>query len=135
VVCAVSDDLHTKHFTLEQATRMLSGLRGLVEEIMRLKTRLTERGYDVYRHQYFGGTGPNGERFFPPELERLVEILKNLEEKGILVKSLDEGLIDFPSRRSNGEEVYLCWKHGEPEISSWHRISEGVAGRKPLSEF
>jgi hypothetical protein len=126
---------HDKHFTLEQARMMLSGIVKLVEEMVSLKKKLDARGYDIYRHQYFGGSGPNGERFFPPELERLVKIAKNFEKKGILVKGLDDGLIDFPHVRSNDEEVYLCWKLGENDINSWHRIPDGFAGRKPVTEL
>lgn len=127
--------LHKKHFTIDQARRMLSGISHLVEELVGLKHKLDERGYDVYRHQYFGGSGPNGDRFFPPELERIVAIAKNLDKKGILIKGLDEGLIDFPHIRSNGEEVYLCWKLGESDIDFWHPIPDGYAGRRPLKDL
>jgi hypothetical protein len=127
--------LHEKHFTLTQARMMVAGITHLIQEIVTLKKKLDERGFNVYRHQYFGGSGPNGERFFPPELERLVVIAKNLSEKGIVIKSLDEGLIDFPHLRSNGEEVYLCWKLGEQELQFWHNIDDGFAGRKPTEEL
>ena len=131
----MADYLHEKHFTLDQARRMLSGISRLVEELVSLKKKLDERGFDIYRHQYFGGSGPNGERFFPAELERLVEIAKNLEKKGIIIKGLDEGLIDFPHLRSNNQEVYLCWKLGEPTVNFWHHIPDGFAGRKPIEEL
>ena len=127
--------LHQKHFTLDQARRVLIGVISLAEELVSLKRTLDERGYDIYRHQYFGGSGPNGERFFPPELVRLVEIAKNLDQQGILIKGLDDGLIDFPFIRSNGEEVYLCWKMGENDIRYWHRIPDGFAGRRPIQEL
>jgi len=127
--------LHNKHFTLDQASRMLSGIKHLVEEIVTLKKELDEQGYDVYSHQYFGGSGRNGQRVFPQELERLVKIAKKLNQKGILLKSLDEGLIDFPHIRSNGEEVYLCWELGEDDIHFWHQIPDGFAGRKSVSEL
>ncbi len=129
------DYLHQKHFTLDQARRVLVGVVDLVEELVSLKQVLDERGYDMYRHQYFGGSGPNGERFFPPELLRLVEIAKNLDKQGVLVKGWDDGLIDFPHIRSNGEEVYLCWKMGEKDIRYWHRIPDGFAGRRPIQEL
>ena len=114
---------------------MLMGITSLMDELVALKKKLDGRGFDVYRHEYFGGTGPNGERFFPPELERLVEIAKNLDKKGILIKGLDEGLIDFPHMRSNGDEVYLCWRVGESDIHSWHRTQDGFQGRRPLDEL
>ena len=131
----MAEYLHKKHFTLSQARMMLSGISHLVEEIVTLKQRINQRGYDIFRHQYFGGSGPNGDRFFPPELELLVEIAKNLDQKGILVKSLDEGLIDFPHLRSKDEEVYLCWKVGEDDINFWHPIPDGYEGRKPIDEL
>ena len=50
---------------------------------------------------------------------------------GALVKDLDEGLVDFPAQRE-GEEVLLCWRLGEDEISFWHGLEEGFSGRRPL---
>jgi len=130
------DYLHKKHFTLNEAKETLqtTAIR-LVTEIIGLKRKLTERGYDIYRHQYFGGSGPNGEREFPAELELLVKAAKELENSGVILKSIEDGLIDFPFIRSNGEEVYLCWKFGETGITFWHAIPDGFAGRKPLSEL
>lgn len=127
--------LHEKHFTLEQVRLMVSGITPMIQELVDLKKKLDERGFDVYRHRYFGGSGPNGERIFPPELERLVEIAKNLDKKGIVIKSLDEGLIDFPHIRSNNEEVYICWKLGENEVHYWHSIQDGFPGRKPVEDL
>jgi len=62
------------------------------------------------------------------ELYRAIEIL---EETGVSIKSVDEGLLDFPSKRFD-EEVWLCWKAGEDEIKFWHNKDEGFMGRKPL---
>jgi len=58
--------------------------------------------------------------------------IEDLEGLGILIKSFDEGLLDFPSKRFN-EEVWLCWKIGEDKIKFWHGKNEGFMGRKPLS--
>lgn len=58
--------------------------------------------------------------------------IEKLEGLGILIKSFDEGLLDFPSKRFN-EEVWLCWKMGEDKIKFWHGKNEGFVGRKPLS--
>ena len=58
--------------------------------------------------------------------------IEEIEKLGVLIKSLDEGLIDFPSKRF-GMEVWLCWKVGETNIKFWHGKDEGFNGRKPLS--
>jgi hypothetical protein len=61
----------------------------------------------------------------------LYKAIEHLEATGVVIKSVDEGLLDFPSRRFN-EEVWLCWKVGENEIKFWHGKEEGFMGRKPL---
>ena len=33
----------------------------------------------------------------------------------------------------DGREVYLCWRLGEPEVSHWHELNAGFAGRQPLT--
>lgn len=62
----------------------------------------------------------------------LYKEIEEVEEFGILIKSLDEGLVDFPSKRFN-EEVWLCWRIEEEKIRFWHGKNEGFIGRKPLS--
>ena len=47
------------------------------------------------------------------------------------MKDIDEGLVDFPALR-DGEEILLCWRLGEDEITHWHGLEEGFAGRKRL---
>ncbi len=65
--------------------------------------------------------------------ERLVALVNQIQETGVLVKDLDIGLIDFPSLLE-GEEIYLCWKLGEDRIAFWHGTDEGFTGRKPIDE-
>jgi hypothetical protein len=65
--------------------------------------------------------------------EQIQAILENLHESGCLVKDLDTGLVDFPTL-FRGQEVYLCWKLGEPAIRFWHGVQEGFAGRKPVDQ-
>lgn len=78
------------------------------------------------------------EIFFRKKIElnqTITSIYKNIEEIesfGILIKSFEEGLLDFPSKRYD-EEVWLCWKMGEDKIKFWHGKNEGFMGRKPLS--
>ena len=58
--------------------------------------------------------------------------VEHLNDQGIEIKSLDHGLIDFPSRRDD-QVIYLCWRLGEGlRIRYWHEIDSGFAGRKPL---
>jgi hypothetical protein len=127
--------LHSIHFSLNEANGILEEIKPQIEEMVRLKMKLNEMGYDIYNHRYFGGGGPNGLGAFPAEMEKIVEIIKMISLKGVQIKSIDSGLIDFPHIRSNDEEVYLCWQYGESSIKYWHTIPDGYRGRKNITEL
>jgi hypothetical protein len=59
--------------------------------------------------------------------------MEHIEDSGCLVKDLDIGLIDFPAMLGQ-QQVFLCWKLGEPRIEFWHGVHEGFAGRKPIED-
>lgn len=65
-------------------------------------------------------------------ITKFYQAIEDLENTGVVVKSIDEGLLDFPSKRFD-EEVWLCWKYGEKEIKFWHEKDSGFQGRKPIS--
>ncbi len=125
-----------KHlFSLKEAQAALVEVQPKLQEMVELKAACDRKGYDVHRHQYFGGMGPNGQKAFPLEMERLAEIAFELNEQGIEIKDIDRGLIDFPHQRSNGKIVFLCYLLGEPQIVSWHTIEGGFQGRKGLESL
>ncbi|MDH3191931.1 MAG: DUF2203 domain-containing protein [Nitrosopumilus sp.] len=64
-------------------------------------------------------------------ITQFYESLEILENTGVVVKSIEQGLLDFPSKRFD-EEVWLCWKYGETEIKFWHEKDSGFMGRKPI---
>jgi hypothetical protein len=127
--------VHSRHFTLEEARRELTSVHALASRVVELKAALDEQGWDIRRHEYFGGRGPNGDGRFPREMEILVEIVRGLESRGIFIKGLDQGLVDFPHLRANGDEVYLCWMLGEDDITFWHTLADGFAGRRSIGEL
>ncbi|MCB0728890.1 MAG: DUF2203 domain-containing protein [Ignavibacteriae bacterium] len=126
---------HTIHFSLSEATNLLPDLKIKLAKILELKKALDKKGYDIYRHQYFGGIGPNGTGKYPSELEELIININKITEKGILIKGIDNGLIDFPHIRENGEEVYLCFLLGEESIEYWHYIEDGFGGRRSIDNL
>ena len=80
---------------------------------------------------------PAGVREKQRELKRrtetVLECLEEVAELGAEVKSVD-GLVDFRSRR-HGEIVNLCWKFPETEITHWHDLRSGFAGRQRLTDL
>ncbi len=126
---------HAIHFTLSEAESMLPDVIKTISRMRDLKRQLDAKGYDIRMHRHFGGVGANGLKAFPDQMEELIRLYQELNTKGIQLKDIERGLIDFPCIRKNGEEVYLCYMLGEPAIQFWHRIEEGFPGRQPLGSL
>jgi hypothetical protein len=129
-----------REFTLEEANAAVTELRPIVERMVEHNRRLV----DAQRRQRELVTriAGNGGDMQPSDLRDVGETIQaeadaiaacaeEINTAGAQIKSLEEGLLDFPSRR-NDELVLLCWKLGEDEIEYWHGLEEGFAGRKPL---
>ena len=125
---------HVTHFTLEEARSLLPWVRERLERIHSLFHKLMDSGFDVLKGRW--STEGNGHAQGPPpeEYNELVQLVGELDRRGILIKDFDRGVADFPHIRPDGEEVYLCWTLGEPTIAFWHRIPEGLMGRVPIEE-
>ncbi len=115
--------------------------KALPEVKRRFNTILSQKNYVVALQEELQKTVESGctlERFIEKkqqlngEVSNLYKGIEQLEDMGIMIKSVDEGLLDFPSMRFD-EEVWLCWKLGETEIKFWHNKEEGFMGRKPLA--
>ena len=65
--------------------------------------------------------------------ERLGRGMQELHEKGVMVKDLDRGLVDFYALKGD-RLIYLCWHLGEDDVSHWHALDSGFRGRQPLKE-
>lgn len=70
--------------------------------------------------------GPSGETE-----DALIAVLRRFEALNIQVKSIEPGLLDFPAMLGN-REVVLCWREGETEISHYHDVDGGFAGRQEI---
>ena len=86
-----------------------------------------------------GGSEINPTKVARRKIERS-SLVKSIEEaidfiqtNGCVVKDLDMGLLDFPALLGN-DEIYLCWKLGEPRIEWWHRINDGFSGRRRIGD-
>lgn len=64
---------------------------------------------------------------------RLRQDIDALSAAGAELKDLERGLIDFMGRY-RGRPIYLCWLLGEDDITHYHELDAGFAGRQPLPE-
>ena len=126
---------YDKHFTIDEARAYLPRLKYVMSELMALHSELEKIGFNMYTRKYRPGFNPDTLTEFPDQFIELLDGIQELQEDGVLIKGLEEGLADFPAIRENGEEVFLCWKDGEDDIRYWHSLTGGFRGRKPLDEF
>ncbi|MDX2267032.1 MAG: DUF2203 domain-containing protein [Bryobacter sp.] len=132
-----------RHFTLDEANGLLPSV---VDHFTTARKARSERehaeaGLQNYRRRLIlsGGVIPNANRMgaFEDQAklahQRLSRALNALEDIGLEVRDLDQGLVDFPTRY-RGETVYLCYKVGEKEIAYWHAEQEGYQGRRLIDE-
>jgi hypothetical protein len=64
-------------------------------------------------------------------LALVAALFERIEEWQIELRDISTGLIDFPTV-IEGEEAFLCWRLGEPQVAYWHPPDTGLAGRQPL---
>ena len=124
-----------RYFTVQEARQLLSSIKALMEEVIAVSQRMEEDREDlqILAQKASQNSGSPQGTAFVTRLIALASHLKAIEETGCLVKSVKDGLVDFPHLR-NGREVCLCWKYGEKDIEYWHEVDAGFAGRTPLLE-
>ena len=124
--------IHNRHFTREDAQALLPVLGPLLEELRLAKEALTDaEAHSLLADASAGnGGGPQGQRIGEAFLG-VRGLLARLTDHGVVVRDIDNGLIDFPAI-IDGREAYLCWRLGEPAIDHWHGVDDGFAGRRPL---
>ncbi len=127
-------------FSLDEARDLLpwlqqtfDAIRPMLDELNSAKTRVRTL---LTRLQSNGGPRADQElgeatRALHRTQEQIDERIYAVTERGILVRSVEHGLVDFPSVR-DGRVVFLCWLAGESDITHWHDVDTGFAGRRPL---
>lgn len=129
--------MEKKYFTVAEANALIPHLEGMLRHLQAQKRSLQMK---YHRLQELKKSSPETstsetDAFFQEEaeLEFLMwsanSMLQQILDTGVEVKDIDTGLCDFYSFR-DGQEVYLCWRQGELEITHWHGIYEGFIGRR-----
>lgn len=122
------------HFTLDQANKMLPGIIEKFNNVIAMKDQVVKIQSDFEINPKYMA---NFKEYIIKKQElnsaitSFYKSIEDLEATGVSVKSIDQGLMDFPSLMFN-EEIWLCWKQGETEIKFWHGKDEGFNGRKPI---
>lgn len=122
------------HFTLDQANKMLPGIIEKFNNVIAMKDQVVKIQSDFETNPKYMANFKDyiiKKQELNSAITSFYKSIEDLEATGVSVKSIDQGLMDFPSLMFN-EEIWLCWKQGETEIKFWHGKDEGFNGRKPI---
>jgi len=123
-------------FTVDKANTILPKVKKKFDEILCCKNNVMDIQEEL---QNLSDSNCSFEIFIKKKQElnhivsSLYKMIQELEDMGVMVKSVDDGLLDFPSIRYD-EEIWLCWKFGENKVKFWHGKDEGFMGRKPIPQ-
>lgn len=128
-----------KYFTVEEANKALPLVRMIVSDIVRqyrvvedLQQRLSRVSKDRRKpsKDLYAEELAQSQAELDTEEQKLASYIDELKRLGVEFKGPE--LCDFYSMM-NGREVFLCWRLGEAEVSHWHDLDSGFAGRQPLT--
>lgn len=126
----------SRYFTLEEANDTLNFIRPLMDEVQQIRKRILDKQPEAWPaiEKSVGNGGNRVLSSMVQDFERLDMLVHRIQGTDVLIKDINLGLLDFPALK-DGREVYLCWQYGEGEITYWHEVEAGFAGRQPIESF
>ncbi|GEM_PF-525227 len=122
------------YFTIEQARLMLPEVQKHLRKVNRMRRHLFLLDSMDISHED-PEQDDRIQRAMEKEFHRasyqVYDELDKIDKKGVMLRDLDEGLIDFRST-FQGREIFLCWRIGEPTVNFWHEADDGFQGRKSI---
>ena len=109
--------------TLKSRLRQLKGKMDVLEMIWGDEVQ-NETNPDHREHLHYVEEMESTKKDYEASLQKFGEL-------EAVVKSLDQGLVDFYGVIDN-RLVFLCWKRGEKTVEFFHHLEEGFTGRQPI---
>lgn len=119
------------HFTVEEVRRLRPWVATRVRRLRLTRDRLVTSGAcaPVSAETIMTGGSWAGRRHAEAAIEFILT-LEELEERSIVVRDLERGMVDFPTLQE-GEERFVSWLVDEPEIRRWYDAASGRRPRDP----
>ncbi len=123
-------DRDDRRYTVDEANAELANLREHLARLREARQAMIRAGQRITDAVATDGGGVQGRDWFDSGRTLKAEV-EWLNDRNILLRDPETGLVDFPADRE-GREVYLCWRLGEDRVGWWHELDTGFVGRKPL---
>jgi len=129
------------NFSVDQANAALPLVRAIVGDLVELARDVYERRRRLavlLDGRRAGENDPYHEELVQIEHElakdnrRLKGYADELRQLGVKPAGSTEGWVDFPAV-IDGQDAFLCWRHGELEVLYWHPRNSNHRRRRPLA--
>jgi hypothetical protein len=120
-----------KKFTLVEANKTLPLVKRIVKDIVGVHNECSHLQASISSTSR-GRQLDLLEGKLEVKLQRLHDLVEEINQVGCELKDCSIGLIDYLARHQ-GRDIYLCWKLGEERVNYWHELHSGFAGRQPVS--
>jgi len=115
---------------VDEANAQLGRLTSLFQQVLQLRAQIKMLSTSIDR----ASASERDLAAVNGLVEAAGEVVQEISASGCVIKDLASGLVDWPALHE-GREVWLCWRYGEPEVSHWHDLDAGYAGRRPVAEL
>lgn len=123
-----------KTFCVDEANRALPFVSRVISDIVDLHEQivLCRRTMERIEMGLHGGETSVYEAEYRRSMNRLRDLVRELDLVGVDLLDFERGLISFPTLH-DGREAALSWQLGEPEVEYWHEPEAGVESREPIA--
>jgi hypothetical protein len=121
-----------KRYTVDEATALLPFLAPTLVELREKFEEADRIRTEIEKVAATNGGSPERDEW-SRILARVSELIDRITEWELQLRDISTGLVDFPGVL-RGDDVYLCWRLGEPEVAYYHSADDGFAGRRPISD-
>ncbi|MFN3168746.1 MAG: DUF2203 domain-containing protein [Phycisphaeraceae bacterium] len=123
-----------KTFCVDEANRALPFISRVISDIVDLHEQivLCRRTLERIEMGLHGGEATAYEAEYRRSMNRLRELVRELDLVGVDLLDFERGLISFPTIH-DGREAALSWQLGEQEVEYWHEPEAGVEAREPIA--
>ena len=127
-----------RYFTAREIDTLIPQLEKIFDHIQTCKTRAEElAAQSLPTLRTSASTDAVQAQLFRSQVEFLMgavqEDIRQIRTLGGITKDADLGLVDFLGD-VEGQDVWLCWRCGEPRVRFWHPFDGGYGQRRPLPQ-
>ncbi len=126
--------MESDQFTLQEANALVPWLEETFQRLELVRKEylsVQERLSDLAKNPVSDDETARVTASMESVARQIEEGVEEILDRGIIVRDVATGLVDFPSQRED-REVYLCWIGGEEQIDFWHETNRGFSHRERL---